>query len=103
MPIADMEKRREYNRNYARQRRSGLTNSQTSNSIKGPVRIQTAKDVLELLEETINEVRSARVDKLTKARTLGYLASITLKAVETAGLEDRMEALEQTLGQKESK
>lgn len=96
MPYADLEKRREYHRDYQRRRRTGLTGSQTSN-LDGPVRIKTAKDVLMLLEETINQVREAKVDALVRARCLGFLASISLKAVETADIEGRVKALEGTL------
>lgn len=102
MAYKDQEKRREYDRNYKRQRRAvGLTVCQTSNL--EPVRIKTAQDVLKLLEETLNEVRSTDGDALIKARCIGFLASVTLKAVETANLEGRIEALEETLKLREVK
>jgi hypothetical protein len=96
MPYKDAEKAREYHRDYQRMRRTGLTPGQTSN-LEGMARLRTARDVLALLEETINEVREAEADTLVKARCIGYLAGITLKAVETADLEARVEAVEETL------
>lgn len=37
---------------------------------------------------------------MEKARTVGYLAGIALRAVETAGLEQRIEALEGIISQR---
>ena len=96
MPHKDPAKNRQYHRDYQRQHRTGLTACQTLN-LDGPARIQTAQDVLDLLEATILEVREADADALVKARCIGYLAAITLKAVETANLEARVEAVEETL------
>ena len=96
MPYADPDKSRTYHRDYQRRLRSGLTACQTLN-LAGPARIQTAQDVLDLMEYTINDVREADADALVRARCIGYLAAITLKAVETANLEARVEAVEETL------
>jgi hypothetical protein len=96
MPYKDPEKAREYHRNYQRERRTGLASCQTSN-LDGPARIQTARDVLGLLEGAINEVLEADADTLVRARCIGYLAGVTLKAVETAALEERVDALEEAL------
>lgn len=97
MPFADPEKRREYDRNYKRQQRTGLTNGQTSNLVEGPLRIKTARDILGLLGETINEVRETGGDALIRARCIGFLAGAALKAVEVADLESRVKAVEETL------
>lgn len=102
MPYSDVDKRREYDRNYKRQQRAGLTASPTSN-LEEPMRIKTAQDVLVLLEETLNEVRITKADTLIKARCIGFLASVTLKAVETAEIENRVQALEHVLRQREAK
>jgi len=96
MPFKDPEKTRAYHRDYQRRLRSGLTACQTLN-LDSPAKIQTAQDVLYLMEETINDVREADADALVRARCIGYLAAITLKAVETANLEARVEAVEETL------
>ena len=99
MPYVNPDKRREYDRNYKRQQRAGLTTGPTS-SPEEPIRIKTAQDVLVLLEETLNEVRATKADTLIKARCIGFLASVTLKAVETAEIENRVQALEQVLKQR---
>ena len=63
-----------------------------------PLRLSHAADVLSLLEEAVNEVRSdAAADPLDRARTLGYLAGVALKALEVRDLATRVEALEAVL------
>jgi len=39
---------------------------------------------------------------LEKARTIGYLCGIALKAVETVNIEARLEALEQVLKERKA-
>lgn len=97
MPYKDPERQKAYLREYQRIRRAGL---QTPGKTELPstFRLQTAKDVLNLLQEQINAVRDdAEAGTLEKARCIGYLAAIALKAVETANLEARIEALEAVL------
>lgn len=96
MPYADPERQREYQRNYQRQRRSGSTNG-TCVDLDTTVRVKTAADVLALLETTINEVREAEADVLAKARCIGYLAGVTLKAIESSDLEGRLTDIEEAL------
>lgn len=98
MPFADADKAREYQRNYQRQRRNGSTDS-TVVDLPTTVRIKSAEDVLALLEDTINSVRGAEADALVKARCIGYLAGVTLKAVETANIEARLVDVEEMLRQ----
>jgi len=58
-------------------------------------RLQTATDVLGLVEEQVAAVRSdAEAKTLEKARTIGYLAGIALKAVEAGNVAARLEAVE---------
>lgn len=96
MPYADPEKRKAYQREYSRQRRAGSPRKSPSN-LPSALKVTSAQDVLDLLGETIGEVREAEADVLVKARVIGYLAGVTLKAVETAELEARLLALEETL------
>ena len=96
MPIKDPERSREYQREYQRTRRAGSPGT-SALDLPTNVRIKTAEDVRALLETTINEVREADVDVLAKARCLGYLAGITMKAIETATLEGRVIDIEETL------
>lgn len=96
MPYKDPERQKAYQRERARERRAGLPRN-TPITLEGPARVQTAQDVLDLLGLTIGEVREAEADVLVKARVIGYLAGVTLKAVEVAGLEARLEAIEEML------
>jgi len=98
MPYSDPEKAREYNRNYQRQRRNGSTDS-TVVDLPTAVRIKTAEDVLTLLGTTINEVRGTEADALAKARCIGYLAGVTLKAIEITNVEARLVDVEEMLRQ----
>jgi len=47
-----------------------------------------------LLAATIQEVKTSDTDIIIKARCIGYLAGVTLKAVEISDLEQRLTALE---------
>jgi hypothetical protein len=57
--------------------------------------------VLDLLQEQIQAVRSEKeAGTLEKARTVGYLAGIALKAIEAGNLAARIEMLEAVLKQR---
>jgi len=109
MPYKDKETLREYNREYQRQRRAGVNgrrsasksgshSCQPSPLFETPYRIEKAKDLLRILEDTIDSVREDDViTSLQRARTLGYLISIGIRVIETSNMEGRIEALEQVL------
>jgi hypothetical protein len=105
MPYKDPEMKRAYNREYKRMLRGSQTQSQTQcqtlQTLKVEYRIKNAKDVLELLERTINEVENLRCESngevLSKARTIGFLTGYLLKAIETGELEQRISSLEEIL------
>ncbi len=58
--------------------------------------VRSLGDVVTLIEDTINDVRNGRMDSRT-ANTIGYLANISIKAIEQSELEVRLEALEAVL------
>jgi hypothetical protein len=61
-------------------------------------RLQTAQDVIDLLEEQVEAVRAdAEASTLEKARAIGYLAAIARKAIETANLAAHITMLEAVL------
>jgi hypothetical protein len=61
-------------------------------------RLRSASDVVGLLEHQILAVGAdEQVDTLEKARLIGYLASVSLKAIEAGNLVSRLEALEAVL------
>ncbi|MDI6871225.1 MAG: hypothetical protein QME79_07690 [Bacillota bacterium] len=101
MPFRDPEKRREYHREYSRLRRVCQTPGQTP--LPSEFRLQTARDVITLLAEQVEAVRrDTEAGTLEKARCIGYLAAVALKAVEAANLEARIEALERAIQEKGS-
>ncbi len=60
--------------------------------------------MLALLEEQVNAIRNApEAGTLEKARAVGYLASIALKAVEVADLSARVEAVERVLKRRKTR
>lgn len=99
MPYRDPERGRNYQREYRRTRRAGdgCTTPGTT-PVPLPFRLKTAADVLALLEEQVAAVRAdAMAGTLEKARTVGYLAGVTLKAIEAGDVAARLEALEAVL------
>jgi len=60
-------------------------------------RLESPKDVAQLLAESINLVRRGELDPRL-ANTVGYLSTILLRALEQGPLEDRMAKLEEMLG-----
>jgi hypothetical protein len=60
--------------------------------------LRTPGDVLQLLQWQIAAVaRDTRANSVDRARAIGYLASLSLKAIEADTLAARLEALEATL------
>jgi hypothetical protein len=98
MPYKDPEKRQAYQKEYARMRRAGGGQTPGQTLLPLPFRLRTARDVLALIEEQVNAIRDApEAGTLEKARAVGYLAGIALKAVEVADLSARVEAVERVL------
>jgi hypothetical protein len=63
-----------------------------------PVPLDSPADVLALIAEQVNVVRSDGLAEPTeKARTLGFLASLALRAMESRDLTARLEAVERVL------
>src|SRR5258707_15805011 len=66
-----------------------------------PRRLQTAQDIVDLLQDQIEAIRlEAEAGTLEKARAIGYLAGIARKAIETGTLAARLEMLEAVLKQR---
>jgi len=98
MPYRDPERQRAYQREYGRLRRTGQPQTPRQTAIPLPFRLKTAADVRALLEEQVGAVRSDdSLMTVERARTIGYLAGVSLKAIETGDLAARLEAVEATL------
>jgi hypothetical protein len=60
-----------------------------------PAPLATARDILGCVREQINDCRADRATSVqARARTIGFLAQVALKAVEVTDLADRVAALE---------
>jgi hypothetical protein len=99
MPYSDPDRARDYQREYRRLRREGDSCTTPSTTpVPLPFRLKTAADVLALLEEQVEAVRSeTEASTLEIARVIGYLAGISLKAIEAGNLAARIEMLEMVL------
>ncbi len=101
MPYANPEQSRTYQRTYKRMKRAGDCQTPCQTLLPADFRLQTATDVLGLVEEQIAEVRSdTEAGKLEKARCVGYLAGIALKAIDAGNVAVRIEAIEVALKQR---
>jgi hypothetical protein len=98
MPYKDEERQREYQREYGRMRRAGGAQTPGQTAIPLPFRLKTAADVLTLLEEQVGAVRGdPKLTTVERARTVGYLAGVALRAIEAGDLAARVEAVEAVL------
>ena len=99
MPYADPERARTYFREYRRTRRGGDTCSTPVHpAVSVEFRLETAGDVIALIENQVQSVLDdVEAGALEKARCVGYLASVSLKAIECGNLAARLEALEAVL------
>jgi hypothetical protein len=63
-----------------------------------PAVLDSPADVLALLEEQVNQVRADPLaDPTERARTLGMLAGLALRAMDSRDLAARLEAVERVL------
>ena len=98
MPYQDPEKQRNYKGAWARMRRAGESGTRCGTPVSSEFRLQTAADVRDLLAEQIEAVRSEQNARtLEKARCIGYLASVSLKAIAPGDMATRLQAPESVL------
>ncbi len=89
-------KRAEARKKGGQNRRAGKQSNHGRYSIK------TVGEVLKALEDALNDAINLE-NSHARARTIGYLCQISLKALEVGELERRLEALEQSIFQKGGK
>ena len=100
MPYRDPDKQRAYKREWKRMQSAG-GGTPGGTVITLPFRLRTAHDVLSLIARHVEAVeQEEEAGTLEKARAIGYLAGIALKAVEITDLGARLAKLEQALGRK---
>ena len=78
--------------------KGGLASKRVKLELK-PLSLKTPQGVAELLEDTINRVRSGEMPPKI-ANTIGYLAGHALKALEASNLDQRVEMVESILLQR---
>lgn len=104
MPYKDPQQAREYQRERKRiERNTTHTTRRTSpvQPVPLPFRLKTAADVVALIEEQVGAVRAEPLaTTLEKARTIGFLAGVALRAIETGDLAARMEIIEMEMQQR---
>jgi len=99
MPYANPDRARNYQREYRRSRRAGdARTTPCTAAVPTAFRLQTAQDVIDLLEEQVAAVRAEEsAGALEKARAVGFLAGVALRAIEAGDLAARLEAVERVL------
>jgi hypothetical protein len=101
MPYADPEKRRAYDRERRRRKRAeALQEAGTQKKVSTPTRAGSVADIQEILADEVARVREEDCDVVIRARTVGYLAGVLLRAFELGDLEKRLAALETELASK---
>lgn len=64
-----------------------------------PIEIESTKDVVELISQTINEVRLGEIN-IRVANCIGFLSGHLIKALEVANLEERVAKVERLILEK---
>lgn len=62
-----------------------------------PVSIKTVEDIMSVLEETINGVRSGEIPCSSPANTIGFLCSHILKAIEISSVDTKLDAIDRII------
>lgn len=105
MPYKDPEKRRASVREAVR-RHAAAGPKPRSKPLPELRELQyaTARDVLTLLNDQVVAVKDAeRLGTLEKARCIGYLASLLLRAIETGDFAERLAALEKLIEERDKR
>lgn len=104
MPFKDPQRAREYQRTYRRTNRTGRdVAGGTAVDLPVPTALRTSAAVIEVLEEQVAVIRGdTTLSPAERARTIGYLCSVTLRAIESRNLQARVEELERVLKLRES-
>ena len=61
-----------------------------------PVKIESTKDIVNLISTTISEIRAGSIE-LRVANCIGYLSGHLIKAFEVSSLEERLTKLEEII------
>jgi hypothetical protein len=101
MPFKDPAKAKEHAKNYRRAKRVEQARVHPV-AIPVETRLRCAADVIRLLEQQVGAVLGdTTLGTTERARTIGYLASVSLRSIEAGNLAARIEALESVLKNRE--
>lgn len=109
MPFRDPERARQAKREWARRRRAAMASgsgrsvdpagSSFQSTLPLDFRIQKARDVLSVLNDSLAGVRADPAAwRLSQARVIVLLAGTSLRVIECGDLERRIEELEKAYG-----
>ena len=93
MPIKDPEKRRIYNREYARRRRAGLTGQTrptvASTSFVSSRQLESVQDLCQVMKEAINMLLDDQESTpVSRARAIAYCCTVAARIFEMADLAE---------------
>lgn len=94
MPYKDVNKQRDYQRTWQRERRSKVGSTHSANGTSIDFSLKTADDLKAVLEEVIGDLLGADIDVGVKGRVAAQLLQVGCRLLETSDIERRLEALE---------
>ena len=98
MPTKDADKRKAYDRDRKRLKRAKSALSPTLLELPAEYREAKATDILAVLAEQLVLLREDRdIGTIERAKAVASMASVALKALESANVAGRLEELEQIL------
>ncbi len=98
MPYKNPERQRAYGAEWRRLQRAGESRTPGRTLLPPAFRLKAASDVVALLEQEVAAVREdSQLGTVERARCIGYLAGISLRAIEAGDLAARLEAVKGTL------
>ena len=96
MPFKDVDKQREYAREWARKHRkkasAGKNKIELSEDFK--FKLQAPHDLTLVIETVINEVLQAKMEAAVRGRCIAQLVQTAIKLLEVGEVEDRIAKLE---------
>jgi len=84
-------------RKVARSNGGRARHGRTLGTDRTPVKLESLSDVVRLVERATNDLLQLETS-VSRARALGYLASVATKALEVSDLEQRIARLEAEVG-----
>ena len=82
--------------------KGGMGNIVKLEEVLPEIRIEKAKDVVTLLQDTITRVRSSQMD-IRVANTIGFLCGHLIKAIEVAEIDQRVKSVERIILERSSR